>query len=534
MTADGTTVELGARRTALRQVLAPGWAVLACVLVAAQAPAGVRAPVVIVFLCVVPGTALVGLVNPDSFAVELSLAIALSVALSGLTAGVLAYAHLWSPTAVVVIVAAISLAGGLRDVGLGHRVRHAPPKLLHLLRVPLAGARRAAGRAGRAAALLSGGIAAVPGLARRAEPRGRSGAGLVAFRELLRPAGRLRGIAAVRPPRATADRPRREPRVAQPVPASPLQRFLLDELRRRTGSDDSRRRQPRSLAHLQPDELADLLSWSSLQRFVTQRAIREINPELWFVDDLERRLPRQTRVSRGELSGRTRPAPRGVWITGVSARASIPVAWRVLEDDGKAKEWRTRLALEMIDLLPELSLGGAVVTAGTAYGSLAGFRRGLEGRGLHYLLRVDPVTAARELAPDRPSRSAAEARQVLRERIADGDAAPAGEQGAHEEPELVLVPGEEHVLLCEVRAAGRTGVFWLSNLPAETAPGRFASLMRLADRSRVKRANLLTGALEAEAEGGAGLDRELALVALAGGLRTLDLSTTPAKRGVEP
>ena len=318
------------------------------------------------------------------------------------------------------------------------------------------------------------------------------------------------------------------------MPASPLQRFLLDELRRRTGSDDSRRRQPRSLAHLQPDELADLLSWSSLQRFVTQRAIREINPELWFVDDLERRLPRQTRASRRELSGRTLPAPRGVWITGVSARASIPVAWRVLEDDGKAKEWRTRLALEMIDLLPELSLGGAVVTAGTAYGSLAGFRRGLEGRGLHYLLRVDPVTAARELAPDRPSRSAAEARQVLRERIADGDAAPAGEQGAHEEPELVLVPGEEHVLLCEVRAAGRTGVFWLSNLPAETAPGRFASLMRLADRSRVKRANLLTGALEAEAEGGAGLDRELALVALAGGLRTLDLSTTPAKRGVEP
>ena len=365
MTADGTTVELGARRTALRQVLAPGWAVLACVLVAAQAPAGVRAPVVIVFLCVVPGTALVGLVNPDSFAVELSLAIALSVALSGLTAGVLAYAHLWSPTAVVVIVAAISLAGGLRDVRLGHRVRHVAPKLLHLLRAPLAGAWRA-GEAGRAAALLSGGIAAVPRLVRRAEPRGRSGAGLVAFRELLRPAGRLRGIATVRPPRATAHRPRREPRVAQPVPASPLQSFLLDELRRRTGSDESRHRQPRSLAHLQPDELADLLSWSSLQRFVTQRAIREINPELWFVDDLERRLPRQTRVSRGELSGRTRPAPRGVWITGVSARASIPVAWRVLEDDGKAKEWRTRLALEMIDLLPELSLGGAVVSADVA------------------------------------------------------------------------------------------------------------------------------------------------------------------------
>ena len=196
MTADGTTVELGARRTALRQVLAPGWAVLACVLVAAQAPAGVRAPVVIVFLCVVPGTALVGLVNPDSFAVELSLAIALSVALSGLTAGVLAYAHLWSPTAVVVIVAAISLAGGLRDVGLGHRVRHAAPKLLHLLRAPLAGARRA-GEAGRAAALLSGGIAAVRGQPETLQRR---------------PSSRRRGAArSTRRPRRFVARPRTRP-----------------------------------------------------------------------------------------------------------------------------------------------------------------------------------------------------------------------------------------------------------------------------------------------------------------------------------
>jgi hypothetical protein len=506
---------------------------LACVLVFAHAPAEVRAPVVIVFFCFVPGAALVGLFNPDSFGVELSLSVALSVALSGMTAGILVYAHLWSPTAVVLIVAAISLAGGLRDIGIRDRMRHAAPQLLHALRAPLGGARLAAEEGipvactviaqlvRRAVALLSGSSAAVPIRARR------PGVARLA-----------RGDAAARPPRMTAHRPRRERPVAPPAPASPLQRFLLDELRRRTGSDDSRRQPPSSLAHLRPEELTDLLSWSSLQRFITQRAIREINPEVWFVDDLERRLRGQTRVSRDEVPGRRPlPAPRGVWIRGVSARASIPVAWRVRDDDEKAKEWRTRLALEMIDALPELGLAGAVVAAGPAYGSLSGFRRGLEARGLPYLLRVDPVTAARELAPDRPTSSAAEARQVLRERLADGAAAPAGAQptGALQKPKLLLVQGAELLLVRELRAAGRAGVFWLSNLPPETAPGRLPSLIRLTDRSRVERASpdLLLDALAAEAEGGTGLDRELALLALAGGLRTRDLPTGPGGGGGE-
>jgi hypothetical protein len=525
VTAHGAALEFAARRTALRGAFATGCAVLACILVAAQAPAGVRAPVLIVFLCVVPGTALVGLVNPDSFAVELSLAIALSVAVSGLTAGVLVYAHLWSPTAVVVIVAAISIAAGLRDVGLGHRARYAAPQLLRLLRAPFVGARRVGESglpvaiilttelAGRAAGRLSGGIAAAPRLARRQAGR------------------RRRGIAAVRPPSATGHRSLSERAVAPPVVPSPPQGLRLDEPQRPTGSHDRRRGQPpRPLADLQPQELAALLSQASLQRFLTQRAVHEIDPQLWFVDDLDRRLRRQAPASPDHSP---LPASRGVWITGVSARTSIPVAWRVLEDE--AKEWRTRLALEMIDALPELGLGGAVVAAGTAFGSLSGFRRGLEERCLPYLLRVDPVTAAREVARDRPSRSAAEARQELRERINEAGVALAGAQpnGTREEPELVLVEGAGHLLLCEVPGTGRAEAFWLSNLPPETAPRRLASLIRLANRSQVKRAHLLRGALEAQAEGGAGLDRELALAALAGGLRTLDLSTVPARGVVE-
>ena len=161
----------------------------------------------------------------------------------------------------------------------------------------------------------------------------------------------------------------------------------------------------------------------------------------------------------------------------IIAGLSVPIAWRVLEEDPESKEWRTRLALEMIDSLPEPGLGEAVVAAGTAYGSLSGFRRGLEARGLPYLLRVDPVTAARELAPDKPNRSAAESREVVRGRIAGGAGAAVRSQsnGARGEPELVVVLGMEHLLLCEIAATGQANVFWLSNLPTLTSPQRLAS-----------------------------------------------------------
>jgi hypothetical protein len=515
VTAHGAALGLAARRTVLRQTLVPGWAVLASVLAAAQAPSGIRAPVVIVFLCVIPGTALVGLLNPDSFALELSLALAISVALSGLTAGVLVYTHMWSPTAVVLTCATLSLAGGLRDVGFG-RVRREAPRLLTLPRLVPAAA-----------------VAAK--LARRAEVRRRVGAAVAAGGELRRPAGRgLRGVAQARPPRAL-ERPRRARASAPQAPASSLQGFLLDELRQHTASHGSRRRRPpRSLAQLEPAELADLLSGTALQRFVTQRAVQQVDPELWFVDDLERRLRRQALRPRGTLRER---APRGVWITGVSAGRSVPVAWRVLDEEEKPKEWRTRLALEAIDSLPELGLGGAVVAAGTAYGTLAGFRGGLETRGLPYLLRVDAVTAARELAPGRSGRSAAEAREVVWDRIADGGAARMDMQvnGGRAEPELLLMQGSERLVLCEVSATEQASVFWITNLTAAPDRERLASLAQLADRHRVERANdFLLGALEVQAEDGAELQHGLSLVALAQGLRALDSSSAAAEGIVEP
>lgn len=294
------------------------------------------------------------------------------------------YAQLWSPTAVVVIVAAISVVAGLRHVGLSRGER---AELLRLVRA-LPANRGRIGPRGLPAAILQ------PAKVAGQKAPGVSG-----------------GIGAV-------------PRLAGP--GSP-----------------------------------------------------EVSPKLWFVGDLEPRLSSQ---SSDEPPSDT-PAPRGVLIKGVSARTSIPIARRVLEDEDK-KEWRTRLALEMIDALPEVDLEGAVVAADTGYGSLSGFRRGLTARGLPYLLRVGPVTAARELAPDGPSPSAAEARDVLQERIA----AQPQPRVAWREPELVVLRGAEQILVCEGPNLGGGGTFWLSNLPAGTAPQRLALLLRLANRGRVERA----------------------------------------------
>ena len=381
MTVHGATLQLAARRRALRQLFVPGWALLASLLVLVQAPSALRAPVVIVFFCLIPGKALVRLIKPDSLAVEVSLSVALSVTVSGLTAGILVYANLWSTTAVVLIVAAISLIVG------GY--------------VELVGRER------------------------------------VELREL---------------PRALAVG------------------------RRRSGSTGS-------AAAVQTTEAAgqEASSVSGGNTAVSEVAVRarpKVTPELWFVDDFERRSRSQ---APDESRSHAPSAPRGVVITGVSGRTSIPVAWRVLEGGGK-KEWRTPLALEMIDALQGPQLSETVVAADTGYGSLSGFRRGLEARGLSYLLRVSPVTAARELAPDGPSRSASEAREILQERIG----AQLRPRAGRDESGLVILKGTEQILICEVPSSGGDSSYWLSNLPAWTAPERLVSLIRFAHRGRVE------------------------------------------------
>jgi len=77
--------------------------------------AGVAAParpfVALWFLLLCPGMALVRLLRVGAIAVELSLAIALSLALDTLVAGVMIYTGTWAPERGLIVLIAISVLG---------------------------------------------------------------------------------------------------------------------------------------------------------------------------------------------------------------------------------------------------------------------------------------------------------------------------------------------------------------------------------------------------------------------------------------
>jgi len=88
-------------------------------------PAPLRPALVIWFVAICPGMAIVRLLRLDSLLVEVTLAIALSLALAGLIASALVYAGLWSPNLVLELLVAITVGAlilGLR-ARRGHRVR---------------------------------------------------------------------------------------------------------------------------------------------------------------------------------------------------------------------------------------------------------------------------------------------------------------------------------------------------------------------------------------------------------------------------
>jgi hypothetical protein len=74
-------------------------------------PNPARAIIVFWFLLVVPGMAIVPLLGVRNLATGLTLAIAASLALDALVAEAMVLAKLWSPTAGLAILAALSLAG---------------------------------------------------------------------------------------------------------------------------------------------------------------------------------------------------------------------------------------------------------------------------------------------------------------------------------------------------------------------------------------------------------------------------------------
>ena len=99
-------------RTALlwpAAILASAMAITAVTLLGLHT--GARALLAVWFLLVCPGMAVVRFLRLPDVWQELTLALALSVALDTLVAGILVYSGAWSPGAAVAILAVISAAG---------------------------------------------------------------------------------------------------------------------------------------------------------------------------------------------------------------------------------------------------------------------------------------------------------------------------------------------------------------------------------------------------------------------------------------
>lgn len=81
-----------------------------------------RHVVVLAFLMLGPGLAVGGLLGLRDPVAELTIALAMSVVIDGFVAGILLYAHAWSPQGALLIVAGISIAGSAIQLA---RARHA-------------------------------------------------------------------------------------------------------------------------------------------------------------------------------------------------------------------------------------------------------------------------------------------------------------------------------------------------------------------------------------------------------------------------
>ncbi|MGW9047606.1 IS701 family transposase [Streptomyces lydicus] len=156
------------------------------------------------------------------------------------------------------------------------------------------------------------------------------------------------------------------------------------------------------------------------------RAVRVVRPQVWVVDDTG--FPKDGISSAGVARqysgtlGKVGNCQIGVSVHAASDTASCPLSWRLFlpeswdapEAAGRRKRCRVpddehhrpkwQLALEMLDELAGGGLRPAVLVADTGYGANADFRRGLEDRGLAYVLQAKAeMTAHAEAAePHQP------------------------------------------------------------------------------------------------------------------------------------
>lgn len=83
----------------------------------------IRSCLAIWFLFVCPGMALVRLLRLDDFAAELTLALALSLALDAIVAVAMVYARIWSPTLGLAALIGVSVIGVLLQFAIAPRYR---------------------------------------------------------------------------------------------------------------------------------------------------------------------------------------------------------------------------------------------------------------------------------------------------------------------------------------------------------------------------------------------------------------------------
>lgn len=155
-----------------------------------------------------------------------------------------------------------------------------------------------------------------------------------------------------------------------------------------------------------------------VRRALAKRMSRELSPAAWVIDDTG--FPKFGKMSVGVARqysgtlGKIGNCQIGVSINAASEDASCPLDWRLFipEEWDDESEWnlkrrekaklpedlhhteKWRLALVMIDELVSWAIKPPPILGDGAYGDATGLRRGLEERGLEYVLDVKGSTSA--------------------------------------------------------------------------------------------------------------------------------------------
>jgi SRSO17 transposase len=186
---------------------------------------------------------------------------------------------------------------------------------------------------------------------------------------------------------------------------------------------DGRRKSIQAMAGRLPDgneqnlqQFVNQSTWdpAPVRRRIAERMLPLIGPEAWAVDDVS--FPKDGRMSVavahqycGAL-GKQANCQVAVSVHAVTDTASCPLQWRLFLNEEWAQDAERRrrtgvpdevghrekwlLALDILDELAGWGMRPPLVVADAGYGQNAGFRAGLTGRGITYVVAVRGDTTA--------------------------------------------------------------------------------------------------------------------------------------------